>query len=917
VVVIIYVGVSLTNTIYFLIHPSFMRYILPILALCLLAVTPFSAQTIVFSDDFESGIGNWNVEGAWGLTDVASNSPSNSLTDSPNGNYVANLNVSASLATPLDLSAFPDAEVSFAVIYDIEGGNFDFCFVEASSDGGATWVEIGRYLGQGNLSPWVNDTFSLAGFAGESAVDFRFRFFADGGFEVDGIYIDDVVVTGFDEDNGAPLVLHTPPTFYEGAEGDFPLIAQITDFSGIDTAFLTYTIGGSDEVVGGVEFQPGFYGFLVPGQAAGTQVDYAVTAVDGSTNLNEITTPTFSYIAGTHLINDDASVDFVNSFGPGSQGGLAGAAVRFTLANQTIATGLIRNYTDVNRPNSPMMFHIWDEENGLPGSDVITPFEITAEATLDDNSPMTRVDLSAFSAELSDLTGTYFMGFTVPAGETWVVQTTPGLFSSTYSFDGNTWSQETDDYHFRLVVETGEAIVDNDSCVVADDLSFLLGGPLDLAQNSAIYDNTTATSGDEPADGFDCFQDAASGPSLDNTQWFTMVGDGGTYEIRTGDCTAANPMPFSDSQIAVYTGDDCGNLTPIACNEDEDFPNDVYNALVTATLEEGVTYYMFVDGWNGTVGEYCVSITQINAITCDDAFVGVQTLEEEFVCFGDTVRISAPDDVAIPLDEGGPFSGYFVVLTAADISGSTTDPRLDPTYLGAYGTSSTPYSNSLINSGTPFAAGVYFFTPFVVGGAVDVDGTVANLDITNGCVIAGQSIAVTLLGANLPAIGVTMSSTDELDGGMDGTATATVTGGSGAGYNFLWDNGGTTQTITGLAAGEYTVTVSDVSDCGIADVIETVTVDFVSATNDPVLGAAITLFPNPAQDVVNLRYDFGQSLDLTVSLSNNLGQTVLTRRVSGTNAGSLQFDVSNLAAGVYQLRATDGKRQTIKPLVIK
>lgn len=882
-----------------------------------MAVTPFSAQTIVFSDDFESGIGNWNVEGAWGLTSAVSNSPSNSLTDSPGGNYVANLNVSASLATPLDLSPYPDAEVSFAVIYDIEGGNFDYCFVEASSDGGATWVELARYLGQGNLSPWVNDTFSMAGFAGEPAVDFRFRFFSDGGFEVDGIYIDDVVITGFSEDNGAPLVLHTPPAFYEGAEGDFPLVAQITDFSGIDTAFLTYTIDGVDEVVGGTAGSGGFYTFTVPAQAAGTQVDYAVTAVDGSVNFNAITTPTFSYIAGTHLIKDNTTVNFVNVFGPSSNSGI-GSAVRFTLANQSIATGLIRNYTDINRPNSPMMFHIWDEDaNGLPGADVITPFEITAEATLDNNSPMTRVDLSAFSAELSGLTGTYFMGFTVPEGETWVVQTTPGQFSSTYTFDGSTWTLEGDDFHFRLVVETGAPLADNDSCSVAADLSFLLGGAIDVAQNSAIYDNTTATSGDEPATGFECFQDAASGPVLENTQWFTMVGDGGTYEIRTGDCGAANPMPFSDSQIALYSGDDCGNLTPVACNEDEDFSNDVYNALVTAALEDGVTYYMFVDGWNATVGEYCVNITQINTIGCDDAFIGEQTIEEPVLCFGDTMRITAPDDVAIPIDDAGPFSGYWIAVTLEDISGITTDPSLEPSYFGAFGLSTNPYGVTFIHDGDPLPAATYYFTPIVVGGAVNVGGTVGTLDLTNACILAGESVEAVYLPNNVPAIGVTVDSTPETDGAMDGTATATVTGGTGAGYDFLWDNGETTQTITGLAAGEYTVTVSDAVGCDVADVVETVTVDFVSATNDPVLGAAISVFPNPAQDVVNLRYDFGQNLDLTVSLSNNLGQTVLTRRVSGTNAGSLQFDVSNLAAGVYQLRATDGNRQTIKPLVIK
>ena len=47
---------------------------------------------------------------------------------------------------------------------------------------------------------------------------------------------------------------------------------------------------------------------------------------------------------------------------------------------------------------------------------------------------------------------------------------------------------------------------------------------------------------------------------------------------------------------------------------------------------------------------------------------------------------------------------------------------------------------------------------------------------------------------------------------MDGTATATASGGIG-GYAYLWSNGQTTATATNLTAGTYMVTATDANGC--------------------------------------------------------------------------------------------------------
>lgn len=81
----------------------------------------------------------------------------------------------------------------------------------------------------------------------------------------------------------------------------------------------------------------------------------------------------------------------------------------------------------------------------------------------------------------------------------------------------------------------------------------------------------------------------------------------------------------------------------------------------------------------------------------------------------------------------------------------------------------------------------------------------------NGCTTT-QTVTVT--GGDVVCdISVSVSTTDvNCNGDNDGTATADVSGGT-APFTFMWSNGATSQTITGLSAGSYSVTVMDANDC--------------------------------------------------------------------------------------------------------
>ncbi|WP_281233076.1 T9SS type A sorting domain-containing protein [Flavobacterium gelatinilyticum] len=86
---------------------------------------------------------------------------------------------------------------------------------------------------------------------------------------------------------------------------------------------------------------------------------------------------------------------------------------------------------------------------------------------------------------------------------------------------------------------------------------------------------------------------------------------------------------------------------------------------------------------------------------------------------------------------------------------------------------------------------------------------IATVTDANGCF---SSLTITI---NEPAVlAATVSKTDvSCNGGVNGTATATVTGGTGA-YTYSWaPYGGTAATAAGLAAGTFTVTITDANGC--------------------------------------------------------------------------------------------------------
>lgn len=100
-----------------------------------------------------------------------------------------------------------------------------------------------------------------------------------------------------------------------------------------------------------------------------------------------------------------------------------------------------------------------------------------------------------------------------------------------------------------------------------------------------------------------------------------------------------------------------------------------------------------------------------------------------------------------------------------------------------------------------------------------------------------------------------------------------------------------------------------IKDINIADnhtCTQTVLVAWPAAVNELEVEAnKIFLFPNPATNRLDLRYNFVKSAtDVSIVVTNAAGQVVLNKNVEGnfTNSSTIPLNISDLSAGMYFIR---------------
>lgn len=186
----------------------------------------------------------------------------------------------------------------------------------------------------------------------------------------------------------------------------------------------------------------------------------------------------------------------------------------------------------------------------------------------------------------------------------------------TYTFtDGNGCSDDQ-----SAVITVTDIQLAGDICSDAIDVNNLFGGDINTPVVSDVQDNTSYNADNDPGSGYECwFGDA---PVLNNTIWYAFTGDGEKYTIRSVQCDTINPMINTDTQFALYSGD-CTTPVAVACNDDEDFDNQVYNSFLEITTEVGVDYLLMVDGYvaaadYAAIGTFCLEVTKLETVGVQD-----------------------------------------------------------------------------------------------------------------------------------------------------------------------------------------------------------------------------------------------------------------------------------------------------------
>ncbi|BDS10033.1 T9SS-dependent choice-of-anchor J family protein [Aureispira anguillae] len=182
----------------------------------------------------------------------------------------------------------------------------------------------------------------------------------------------------------------------------------------------------------------------------------------------------------------------------------------------------------------------------------------------------------------------------------------------------------------------------------------------------------------------------------------------------------------------------------------------------------------------------------------------------------------------------------------------------------------------------------------------------------NGCT---STVGATVAGATPIVITVDTIHAEIL--AIAGGIEITATGGTGN-FQYVWNTGATSDDITGLVAGSYDVTVTDITT-GCQQVLTGIVVpyklpDFVN--NIPSLDA-FKLFPNPTADKVWVNMTLKETTTVQLEIMGVTGKVLQSFAPRETLEQNYEIDLSTYPSGVYLARFVIGNKVMTTKVIVE